>query len=206
MRNSVLLSLALHGMVIVLMLSWPSRPKRSTKPINVYPVELISAAQLSEVRNQKEEIKTVPPPQKPKEHTVPIASKETKKWPEKKHEPPSQGAPQKEAAVTEGSSGLKIDTKDFPFAYYLAIMQNRIQRNWQPPYQASNLPEKSTTTIRFQVLKSGKIVSVQIEQSSGRYLFDQAAQRAVYSADPLPPLPEDFAGEFLSVHIEFEGL
>ncbi|MDZ7331194.1 MAG: TonB C-terminal domain-containing protein [candidate division KSB1 bacterium] len=193
---------------MVLLVFWPSRPKRPTKPINIYPVELISAAQLVETHAPKiTETKTTPPPPKPKEQTVPIAKTAPKKQMEKKSEPPPPPtAQQSEAPVAAGSSGLKIDTKDFPFSYYLAILQNRIQRNWQPPYQQTTLPEKLTTMIRFQVQRSGKIVNVVVEKSSGRYLFDQAAQRAIYSADPLPPLPDDFAGEFLSVHIEFEGL
>jgi TonB family protein len=63
-----------------------------------------------------------------------------------------------------------------------------------------------STVVGFQVLRNGKIVNINIEKSSGRYLFDQAAQRAVYSANPLPPLPDEFGGEHLSVHIEFEGI
>ncbi len=206
MRNSLLVSLALHGILTILLLSWPSMPRRSTRPINVYPVELIRAAQLTEApARKKEELKTVPQLQKQKEPAVSVVKKPPKKHAETKMEAPSKAVPAAESSAV-GSSGLKIDTKDFPFAYYLAIMQNRIQRNWQPPYQTAATSDKLTAIIRFQVLRNGNIINVKIEQSSNRYLFDQAAQRAVYSADPLPPLPDDFLGELLSVIIEFEGL
>ena len=85
-------------------------------------------------------------------------------------------------------------------------MRHRIQENWQPPFQQTNSDDKLVAIVGFRVLKNGQIVDVMLENSSGRFLYDQAAQRAVYAASPLPPLPGDFPGEQLTVHIEFEEL
>jgi TonB family protein len=207
MKNSVLASFILHILIITFFVVWRSEPKRWTKTSTIYPVELVSMVQIKENRGvKKEEVKTVPKPEKPKEEAINISKAPVKKRSEEKRESPTEPVQQPTAPTAFGSGGLKIDTKDFPFAYYLTILQNRVQNNWNPPYQTSTQQEKMSTVVGFQVLRNGKIVNVSVEKSSGRYLYDQAAQRAVYSANPLPPLPDDFNGEFLSVHIEFEGI
>ena len=55
-----------------------------------------------------------------------------------------------------------------------------------------------------QIMKDGRIKDAKIETSSGFELFDQAALRAVLSTNPLPPLPREYTGESLGVHLEFE--
>lgn len=207
MKNSVFVSFALHILIIIFLLVYPSKPKRWTKTSTIYPVELVSMVQIKEnPSSKKEEVKTVQKPEKPKEEAINISNKPLKKRSEVKKESPTESVQQSTAPTASESGGLKIDTKDFPFAYYLTILQNRVQNNWNPPYQTSTQQEKMSTIVGFQVLRTGKIANISVEKSSGRYLYDQAAQRAVYSANPLPPLPDEFNGEFLSVHIEFEGI
>jgi len=207
MKNSVLISSILHILIIIFLLVWPSKPKRWTKTSTIYPVELVSMVQIKENRGvKKEEVKTVPKPETVKEEPINFSKTPVKKRSEEKRESSTEPVLQPKTPAAAESGGLKIDTKDFPFAYYLTILQNRVQNNWNPPYQTTTQQEKMSTIVGFQVLRNGKIVNVAVEKSSGRYLYDQAAQRAVYSANPLPPLPDEFNGEFLSVHIEFEGI
>jgi len=207
MKSSVLLSFVSHILFIVILVIWQSAPKRYTKAATIYPVELVSMVQIKENSGaKKEEIKAVQKPEKPKQEAINISKTPVKKRAEVKKKSPTESVPKPNAPAAVASGGMKIDTKDFPFAYYLTILQNRVQNNWQPPFQTSTQQEKMSTVVGFQVLRNGKIVNVSIEKSSGRYLFDQAAQRAVYSANPLPPLPDEFSGEHLSVHIEFEGI
>ena len=207
MKSSVLISSILHILIIIFLLVWPSKPKRWTKTSTIYPIELVSMVQIRENPSvKKEEVKTVQQPEKPKEEAINISKTPVKKRSEVKKESPVETVQQSTAPAASESGGLKIDTKDFPFAYYLTILQNRVQNNWNPPYQTTTQQEKISTIVGFQVLRNGKIANISVEKSSGRYLYDQAAQRAVYSANPLPPLPDEFNGEFLSVHIEFEGI
>jgi len=44
---------------------------------------------------------------------------------------------------------------------------------------------------------------VKLISPSGVSVYDRAAVRAVYAANPLPPLPPEFAGERLGVHLRF---
>lgn len=106
-------------------------------------------------------------------------------------------------STVSGSNRMNIEIPNFPFAYYLNILKFRIQENWRPP---PGRRQRETAVVKFVVSRQGKISNIVLVKGSGKHHFDQAAQRAVYYADPLPPLPPDFLEEFLTVHIEFEGL
>ncbi|KPJ98888.1 MAG: hypothetical protein AMK71_10650, partial [Nitrospira bacterium SG8_35_4] len=45
------------------------------------------------------------------------------------------------------------------------------------------------TLISFTMDKDGKVISHKIEESSGNYLFDLSAVKAILKASPLPPHP-----------------
>ena len=145
-------------------------------------------------------------PQKPQE-TKPLpeetiasstTSPELPVEPEATSQPASGGIP--------GATGLRVDDPDFNFIYYLNIIRNRIQEHWRPPYSSADSPYSQQVMIAFKITRSGKISDVRIEQSSGNFLFDQAALRALYETATLPPLPSEYGGKELNVHIEFETL
>lgn len=98
---------------------------------------------------------------------------------------------------------INLEVKDFPFAYYLYMLQNRIQQNWTAPYQNIDQTHESTI-ISFQILRDGSITNLSIDKSSGKSIWDRSAQRAIESLRQLPPLPEDYPEEILTVHVEFE--
>ncbi|MGH7492797.1 MAG: cell envelope integrity protein TolA [bacterium] len=100
-----------------------------------------------------------------------------------------------------GTGGVaRVDGPAFPFPHYLALLQFRIENQWQPTYLG---PGEFLATVHFVVAKNGKILSVELEKSSGNFAFDQAALRAVHNADPLPMLPEGVGMETLGVHFDF---
>jgi len=105
-----------------------------------------------------------------------------------------------------GATGLMVEESDFTFVYYLNLIRNRIQEHWRPPYSSVDQPHSQQVMVAFKITRSGKITDIRIEQSSGNFLFDQAAQRALYEVATLPPLPEEYGGRELNVHIEFENL
>jgi len=57
--------------------------------------------------------------------------------------------------------------------------------------------------VYFRITRSGGIDAPAVETSSGNFLFDQAALRAVVQANPLPPLPAGFVDQYLGVHFSF---
>lgn len=118
---------------------------------------------------------------------------------------PSQSA-QTAVASLPGATGLKVDDPDFTFIYYLNIIRNRIQEYWRPPHASVNKSQNPQAMVAFKISRSGKISQIRVEQASGNFLFDQAAQRALYEIASLPPLPDEYGGHELTVHIEFEIL
>lgn len=89
---------------------------------------------------------------------------------------------------------------DFPFAYYAEQIQALIGANWLKP----DVPGGTACVVTFRIQRSGQVTDVKVETSSGLAFYDRAAARSVYSANPLPPLPPEFRGEQLGVHIRFQ--
>ncbi|MDZ7269177.1 MAG: TonB family protein [candidate division KSB1 bacterium] len=108
------------------------------------------------------------------------------------------GSGGREGPVTSGIA--KVDVPDFAFPHYLVLLQLRIENQWRPPYAGSG---QFLATVHFVIAKSGRLISHELEKSSGNFAFDQAALRAVQNASPLPPLPEDSGLEILGVHFDF---
>jgi TonB family protein len=111
----------------------------------------------------------------------------------------SSGVSGKSSGGVPGGNTLKIDGPEFPFPHYLMLVQNRIEINWQAPGGQG----QRMATVYFKITPSGEIAEVKLEQSSGNFVFDQAATRAIYSANPLPPLPVGAGMQTLGVHFDF---
>lgn len=103
---------------------------------------------------------------------------------------------------TVSTEKVRLDVKEFPFSYYLGLMKSRIQSNWEPPY-SSRLSIAKKSVVYFRIGRNGQLSKIEIATSSGDYLFDQAAIRAVMLANPLPQLPVDFPKSSLGVEFEF---
>ncbi len=99
-----------------------------------------------------------------------------------------------------GIGGATFDQPDFNYSYYIERMLVTIGTNWFKPAQM--VP--TSPVIRFQILRDGTISGADVERTSGLAFVDRAALRAVLASSPLPPLPAEFAGDHLGVHLIFE--
>lgn len=98
-----------------------------------------------------------------------------------------------------GVSGAAFDS-EFQFSYYVERMLVAIGMNWFKPSQAGTV----SPVIHFRIEKDGTISDASIERSSGLPFVDRAALRAVVSSSPLPPLPAEYGGSHLGVHLKFD--
>ena len=98
-----------------------------------------------------------------------------------------------------GGDGVKLDVANFCCPAYIALMRQRIQQNWNPNQGAAGQP-----VIKFTIRKDGVLTLVELEQSSGQALLDIEARRAVLKTAQLPPLPREFTGDHLTVHLTFD--
>jgi TonB family protein len=103
--------------------------------------------------------------------------------------------------TTGGGSGagVTLDVGNFCCPEYIATMVDRIRANW-----SSNAGRKANTVVHFTIHRDGRIADVTVRQSSGDFMLDQTAQRAVAGTRTLPPLPAEYPNPTLGVQLTFE--
>lgn len=215
LRPFLMVSLAVH---VVLFFCYV-HAVRARVPVPRPPVYHVSLVELPPAPKPKQEEIKIPAPA-PKEEEkpakIPEKPRPKKKTPEKKvekkpepkkEETKIEPAPEKpgdtENRVTTASGALTVEAEDFPFAYYLALIESRIGGRWSPPRGIVTGGKKPAATVRFEILRSGAVRSAHVSLTSGIPFFDTSALRAVLDSDPFPPLPEAFPGERLGVNFVF---
>ncbi len=96
-------------------------------------------------------------------------------------------------------TGAYLDVGDFCCPEYLETVMQVIQRNWVAK-QGLN----GQTLMKFTVLRTGQVTSVQVERPSGFAALDMAAQRALLLTARVPPLPAAFSNPDLTIHLRFD--
>jgi TonB family protein len=95
-----------------------------------------------------------------------------------------------------------LDVSDFPYAWYLRQVLQKVQTEWQRQNQISEPDQKPSVFVEIQ--RDGSIRTPRIHQSSGNTLYDQAALRAIVEASPFPPLPQEWPKPSLRVEFRFD--
>lgn len=104
------------------------------------------------------------------------------------------------ASQTGGAGdGVKLDVGNFCCPDYIVLMRQRIRQNWN-----SNLGATGQAIVKFTIRRDGVLTQVELTQSTGQALLDIEARRAVINAKQLPPLPREFTGPHLTVHLTFD--
>ena len=104
------------------------------------------------------------------------------------------------AAPGIGSAGVTgIEGGEFPYTMYIDRMTSMIGKNWFRPQASGDL----ITVVYFVIERDGRIRDTRVERSSGNRTFDRAAYRAVLESSPLAPLPMQYSGTHLGVHLTF---
>lgn len=202
MRRAIIASLVMHlaAIIILFVLGRIGFSRPNLPP--VYQVNLVAAAEIApqptrpepepveEVEEEKPEpeaVEKVPDPEREPEKQPP---------PEPREEAPREG-PKRE--VEEGPDlPVTLEGEAFQFPWYLEALVRKIERNWRPGTGEHH------TTVYFRIERTGRIAELKVEEPSGSFLFDQAAQRAIQASDPMPPLPDEYSGDYLGVYFDFD--
>jgi TonB family protein len=104
--------------------------------------------------------------------------------------------------------GMEIlsDTLGVDFGPYMKRLHYTVQTHWDPLIPESALPpvmKKGVVVIEFSIDKNGKVSGMKLISSSGYVELDRAAWGAITDAIPLPQLPTQFAGEYLTIRAHF---
>jgi len=226
MRIALPVSMISHLLILLIGLAlMANRQYFIPENLDIFPVELVYLPLLSE------KVSSFTPPAEPKpvpkiipqkrETPPPIIPKEKPSITVKNTEPVTTPVPEIQEipiAVAEPvenptppasdirTNQIKVEIQDFTFTYYLNIIHHRIQKQWNPSYQSQAENSTINAIVEFTILRDGTVTNIAVEKSSERFLFDQAAQRAIYALGQLPPLPQQFNNDQLFVHIQFEAI
>jgi TonB family protein len=98
-----------------------------------------------------------------------------------------------------GGTGGYLDVGNFCCPEYLNTMLQLIQRNWNSQQQVTG-----QTLMKFTIQRDGRLIDVQVEQSSGYQALDLTAQRALALTRQVPPLPAQYTeNDHLTIHLYF---
>lgn len=87
-----------------------------------------------------------------------------------------------------GGAGIPGDVSSAVSNSYYALITQKIWGQWVYPDTAASGLE---LIISIKISRNGKIISREIEKSSGNMLFDNSAIKALSKASPLPPPPAE---------------
>jgi TonB family protein len=90
------------------------------------------------------------------------------------------------------------DYANFCCPAYLDTMVQIIRRNWNQRQGAAGM-----VLMKFTVHRDGRVTNIEHEKPSGIYLLDVESQRAL-AKTTLPPLPQEFPEDRLTVHLYFQ--
>jgi len=187
----------------------PAAPERSAPP----PPKAVAKPPVKKVAEKPKLKKPPPPPPKP---IKPVAVVPPPAKPKKEEPPPEKAAPETPSPApapkaSEEMSSIPspaakieagVEVPDFKYPYYLSLIQQKIELHWAPP-PLDSASDAKETVVAFTLSANGKIDDPRIERSSGNQYFDQAALRAIYQANPLPPFPQGLHDPSMKVHFSF---
>ncbi len=228
MKKMLVLSMAFHFMFVVTLFIVSASWRRVFDLQPVYQVNLVTLPsppkpEISPPKTTKNlrltppepVVKKHPKPDKPEviaksqpKPELPPQAKSRKKETVKKaaaHPRPKESTKMEQTVTSVPpmpSVQVDVDAPDFPFPFYLKLIQGKIGSVWSPP-DVKMEDEPTEVVVSFTLITTGKIESIQVEKSSGNTFFDQAALRAIYMASPLPPLPRGFSDPDLKIHFSF---
>jgi len=173
----------------------PPAPVRETSPPAAPPRAEVKKPAITPPPKTIRPSAKIPPPAKPKQAPPPKEAAPT---------PPSGAKPSDNVSAVAPATKLEtgIEVPDFKFPYYTENIRRKIEMSWSPPPMESTAQLKEAV-VGFVLYPNGKIGDPRIEKSSGNAFFDQAALRAVYQANPLPPFPQGLREVSLTIHFSF---
>jgi len=89
-------------------------------------------------------------------------------------------------------------------ANYYAVLSAWLEQHKEYPWRAQRRHSEGVAYLQFVVGQDGKVLRYQIKRSSGHALLDEAVERMIQKADPLPPIPPDLGKDHLEIVVPVE--
>jgi TonB family protein len=180
LRRAVLFSFIIHALTIVAtLILFKTSPKFYVPP--AYHVDLVGSVEPTEIVS--EQAPALPPPPEP----APKVEAKSKPSPPKPEAMPELKGREPAAPARSARQAVAVAApQEFRSPSYVALVLDKIKRNWNPTPGAVELKAK----VIFTIHRSGRVIKLDLAESSGNFYFDQAAMRAVSASSPLPPFPD----------------
>ena len=126
---------------------------------------------------------------------------EKQKAQEVEHKRKEEEKKRKEKELQEALEAEQLEYEQSEISKYTGLIINAIESE----FNETNLKEGLSCVILIRMIEGGKVIESNIVESSGNELFDQRAEKAVYSASPLPvPSEIRLFNKMRSIRITFE--
>lgn len=123
--------------------------------------------------------------------------------PQKPRPPASIWRQPRNAPASPGDTAVPLETNDPRFHAYFSKVRERIKATWTYPSVAGQRGIEGEVVVEFRIAKDGHLVSADVWRSSGATILDDYSIRAVQTAAPFPPVPDNVATEILTIHSTF---
>lgn len=131
------------------------------------------------------------PPQPPKEQP------KVETPPQPVYQPPQQQVAVAPPAPV--NSALRVAVNPDAEANYYAQLLAWLEKNKEYPRRAQLRRMEGVAHLRFVIDENGRVMSHRIERSSGHDALDDAVERMIGKASPLPPIPPSLGKSRLDV-------
>ncbi|MFQ5657629.1 MAG: TonB family protein [Candidatus Methylomirabilales bacterium] len=99
---------------------------------------------------------------------------------------------------------VSLETQSSEYAPYLAGVKRRIQRHWYIHPYVKQVGLTGKLVLFFSIDRDGELARLEISQSSGVSILDEAAVEAVKAAAPYSPFPPMFNFRRLNIIANFQ--
>lgn len=190
MKRELLFSVAGHVVLVaVLGIVTAAKVTRDTRRPQVFQVKLVNPG-------------TPTPTTKPEKAQVVEPKPKTQPKPKPKPEV-EKPKPEEPSVVKKHGLGARIEGAEaLGYSYYLNIILSKISESWYNPYAGQS--RTFLSTVYFVIERDGRVTDVKLEKGSGDAAYDMSCTRAMLVTEKLPPLPPEFTGQRLKLHLEFE--
>jgi len=108
--------------------------------------------------------------------------------------------------AAQGGLDVLSDTMGVDFGPYLQRVLFEVKRHWYeliPESARAPLMKKGKVGIEFAILKDGTVSGMKLVSTSGDVALDRGAWGGITASNPFPPLPQEFAGQYLALRFRF---
>ncbi len=103
----------------------------------------------------------------------------------------------------KGEGGGDFATR---YGWYIDSVKRRVQTNWLQNTIDPALRQQRTAhaVVAFTIYRDGSVKDIKIYQTSGNLSMDNSGLRALMASNPMPALPPDYHGSYVTVLFDFD--